>query len=82
MCRRNAVLLTRLGRRRGCRGRLESRDECCVLSLLREFEASVVVTLLQVLLPVAVERVDDALRVLRPGVDDVARLPLRLVGRG
>jgi len=74
--------LTRLGRRRGCRGRLEGGDEGGVLTLLRQLKAGVVVTLLQVLLPVAVERVDDALRVLRPSVDDVARLLLRFVGGG
>jgi len=74
--------LTRLRCCRRGRSRFESRDKCSILTLLREFKPCIVVPLLQVLLPMAVERVDDALRVGLSRVDDVARLLLRLVGRG
>ena len=66
-----------------CRARgLQGGDQGRVLTLLGEFQTGVVIPLLQLLLPVEVQRVDDPLGVVLSGSDHVALVLLRLEGHG
>lgn len=66
--------------RRG--GSLQCSNQGGILTLLREFKACVVVTLLEVALPMAVEGVNDALRVHLASTDDVALILRVLIAKG